>query len=82
MSKKTLLGKLLLLNSDKSNSCEYFTPFSKSQSVTAAVFAPQPVIFAQMRRHFKVMGDKIVNMIIVTANMQGVIKIFHNETSS
>ena len=38
MSKKSLFGKLLA--SDKSNSCEYFTPFPKSQSVTAAIFAP------------------------------------------
>ena len=38
MSKKGLLGKLLAV--DKSSSCEYFTPFAKNQSVTAAVFAP------------------------------------------
>lgn len=34
MSKKGVFGKIL--TSDSSNSCEYFTPFLKSASVTAA----------------------------------------------
>jgi hypothetical protein len=48
MSKKGLLGKLLAV--DKSSSCEYFTPFAKNQSVTAAIFAPQSVVINQIRR--------------------------------
>lgn len=79
MSKKGLLGKLLL--PDKSNSCEYFTPFSKNQPVTSAVFAPQQVILTQMRRYFKALSDKMINMIIVIGNINGVIRIYHNETS-
>jgi hypothetical protein len=79
MSKKSLISNLLL--SDKSNSCEYFTPYGRNQSVTSAVFAPQQVILAQMRRYFKVMSDKIINMIFVMGNINGVIKIYHNETN-
>ena len=42
MSKRGTFGKLLF--SDTSSACEYFTPFSKNQPITAAVFAPNEVI--------------------------------------
>ncbi|CDW78911.1 wd repeat-containing protein [Stylonychia lemnae] len=80
MSKTSLIGKLLL--KDKTNSCEYFTPYCKSQPVTAAVFAPEQVKLIQMKRYFKnVLEDKMINMIMVMGNINGLIKIFHNETS-
>lgn len=51
MSKKGLFSKLLM--PDSSGSCEYFTPFSKSQPVTAAVFAPDNVVLIQKKRLYK-----------------------------
>jgi hypothetical protein len=30
-----------LLTTDRSNSCEYYTPFGKSLSITVAEFAPE-----------------------------------------
>lgn len=49
MSKKGVFGKLLTV--DKSDVCEYFSPFS--QPITAAVFAKQPVVLMQMKKQLK-----------------------------
>lgn len=46
MSKKGVFGKLLTTN--KSSSCEYFSPFGKAIPLTGAIFAPGCVIKRHM----------------------------------
>jgi hypothetical protein len=79
MSKRSVFGKLL--TSDTLNSYEHFTPFSKSSPLTVAVFAPQPVIMMQMRKYYKSNSDRIINMIFVAGDVNGVLKVYHNESS-
>lgn len=42
MSKKGVLEKFL--TTDSLSACEYFIPFPKNPSITAAVFAPMSVV--------------------------------------
>ena len=88
MSKKGVFGKLQ--TADKSDVCEYFTPSGmgwNSQPITAAVFANQPVVLSQMKKQLKVQAasgshsNTFINMIFVIGNVNGSLKIYHNESN-
>jgi uncharacterized membrane protein len=88
MSKKGVFGKLL--TADKSDVCEYFTPSGvgwNSQPITAAVFAKQPVVMSQMKKQLKIQAangnhsNTFINMIFVIGNVNGSLKIYHNESN-
>ena len=67
-------------NKDKSNQFEYWSAFDKTTPVSAAIFAPHPVLklYSKLSKKINHQAHSQVNMIMVCCSTNGLIKVFCN----